>query len=115
VRRRRDAAAAGLARKSAEAVPAIVRAAIDFQETVRRVSDPALFGRPVVVTNAQYRFPVAEQLAAIGAQADILLEPAPRDSGRSDLRDEKRRTAKSKSMQSRVVGHHHLVTVVCDP
>jgi mannose-1-phosphate guanylyltransferase/mannose-1-phosphate guanylyltransferase/mannose-6-phosphate isomerase len=52
-----------------------------FQETVRRVSDPALFGRPVVVTNAQYRFLVAEQLAAIGAQADILLEPERRDSG----------------------------------
>jgi mannose-1-phosphate guanylyltransferase/mannose-6-phosphate isomerase len=52
-----------------------------FQETIRRVSDPALFGRPVVVTNGQYRFLVAEQLAAIGAQADILLEPVRRDSG----------------------------------
>jgi mannose-1-phosphate guanylyltransferase/mannose-6-phosphate isomerase len=52
-----------------------------FQETVHRVSDRALFGRPVVVTNAQYRFLVAEQLAAIGAQADILLEPVRRDSG----------------------------------
>ena len=52
-----------------------------FQETIRRVSDPALFGRPVVVTNAQYRFLVAEQLAAIGAEADILLEPVRRDSG----------------------------------
>jgi mannose-1-phosphate guanylyltransferase len=52
-----------------------------FQETVRRVSDPALFGRPVVVTNAQYQFLVAEQLAAIGVKADILLEPVRRDSG----------------------------------
>jgi mannose-1-phosphate guanylyltransferase/mannose-6-phosphate isomerase len=52
-----------------------------FQETVRRVSDPALFDRPVIVTNAQYRFVVAEQLAAIGTQADILLEPLRRDSG----------------------------------
>src|ERR1700733_13154312 len=52
-----------------------------FQETIRRVSDPALFGRPVIVTNAQYRFLVVEQLAAIGARADILLEPARRDSG----------------------------------
>src|SRR6516165_11494221 len=52
-----------------------------FQETIRRVSDPALFGRPVVVTNGQYRFLVAEQLAAIGAEADILLEPVRRDSG----------------------------------
>src|SRR5580658_8912614 len=52
-----------------------------FQETIRRVSDPALFGRPVIVTNGQYRFLVAEQLAAIGKEADILLEPARRDSG----------------------------------
>ncbi len=52
-----------------------------FQETIRRVSDPALFGRPIVVTNGQYRFLVAEQLAAIGAEADILLEPMRRDSG----------------------------------
>jgi mannose-1-phosphate guanylyltransferase/mannose-6-phosphate isomerase len=52
-----------------------------FQETIRRVSDPGLFGRPIIVTNGQYRFLVAEQLAAIGAEADILLEPKRRDSG----------------------------------
>jgi mannose-1-phosphate guanylyltransferase / mannose-6-phosphate isomerase len=52
-----------------------------FQETVRRVGDPALFGRPIVVTNSQYRFLVAEQLADIGVEADILLEPVRRDSG----------------------------------
>lgn len=52
-----------------------------FQETVRRVSNPVLFGRPVVVTNKQYRFLVAEELAALGAEADILLEPSRRDSG----------------------------------
>jgi mannose-1-phosphate guanylyltransferase/mannose-6-phosphate isomerase len=52
-----------------------------FQETMRRVSDPALFARPIVVTNGQYRFLVAQQLAAIGAEADILLEPMRRDSG----------------------------------
>jgi mannose-1-phosphate guanylyltransferase/mannose-6-phosphate isomerase len=52
-----------------------------FQDTVRRVSDPALFGRPIIVTNNQYRFLVAEELAAIGIEADILLEPMRRDSG----------------------------------
>src|SRR5438876_8362688 len=52
-----------------------------FQNTVRRVSDPALFGRPIVITNGNYRFLVAEQLAAIGIAADILLEPLRRDSG----------------------------------
>ena len=52
-----------------------------FQETLLRVSDPALFGSPIVITNGNYRFLVAEQLAEIGLAADILLEPARRDSG----------------------------------
>jgi mannose-1-phosphate guanylyltransferase / mannose-6-phosphate isomerase len=52
-----------------------------FQDTLRRVSDPTLFGRPLIVTNKQYRFLVAEQLAAIGVEADIMLEPMRRDSG----------------------------------
>ncbi len=52
-----------------------------FQETMRRVADPAVFGRPIIVTNNRYRFLVAEQLAAIGMEADILLEPLRRDSG----------------------------------
>lgn len=52
-----------------------------FQETLLRVSDPALFARPIVITNFKYRFLVAEQLAEIGVAADILLEPVRRDSG----------------------------------
>src|SRR3954447_733664 len=52
-----------------------------FQDTLLRVSDAALFDRPVVITNTTYRFMVQEQLAEIGVQADILLEPMRRDSG----------------------------------
>ena len=52
-----------------------------FQDTMSRVADPGMFGRPIIVTNHQYRFMVAEQLAEIGVEADILLEPARRDSG----------------------------------
>jgi len=52
-----------------------------FQDTIHRVLDPALFARPIIVTNTQYRFLVAEQLAEIGAEADIMLEPLRRDSG----------------------------------
>ncbi|HVY59201.1 MAG TPA: mannose-1-phosphate guanylyltransferase/mannose-6-phosphate isomerase [Xanthobacteraceae bacterium] len=52
-----------------------------FQETIRRVSDPELFAPPIVITNSQYRFLVAEQLAEIDAKADILLEPSRRNSG----------------------------------
>ena len=46
-----------------------------------RVSDAALFERPIVITNTAYRFMVLEQLAEIGIEADVLLEPMRRDSG----------------------------------
>jgi mannose-1-phosphate guanylyltransferase/mannose-6-phosphate isomerase len=52
-----------------------------FQDTLVRVSEPALFERPIVITNAAYRFMVIEQLAEIGIEADVLLEPMRRDSG----------------------------------
>src|SRR5215475_1481344 len=52
-----------------------------FQDTLVRVSDDSLFERAIVITNAAYRFMVLEQLAEIGVQADVLLEPARRDSG----------------------------------
>jgi mannose-1-phosphate guanylyltransferase/mannose-6-phosphate isomerase len=52
-----------------------------FQETMLRVADAAVFARPIVITNAQYRFTVKDQLAEIGVEADILLEPMRRDSG----------------------------------
>lgn len=52
-----------------------------FQETLLRVSDTALFERPVIITNNAYRFMVLEQLAEIGLEADVLLEPMRRDSG----------------------------------
>ena len=55
-----------------------------FQDTLMRVADPALFGRPIVITNGQYRFLVAEQLAEIGVEADIVLEPMRRDSAPGD-------------------------------
>src|SRR4051794_30677073 len=52
-----------------------------FQDTLMRVSDAALFERPIIITNAAYRFMVNEQLAEIGIEADVLLEPMRRDSG----------------------------------
>jgi mannose-1-phosphate guanylyltransferase/mannose-6-phosphate isomerase len=52
-----------------------------FQDTVTRVSDASLFDRPIVITNAAYRFMVLEQLTEIGVEADMLLEPVRRDSG----------------------------------
>ncbi|MCP8938222.1 mannose-1-phosphate guanylyltransferase/mannose-6-phosphate isomerase [Alsobacter sp. SYSU M60028] len=51
-----------------------------FQETMLRVADGSVFGRAIVVTAADFRFVAAEQLQAIGVEADIVLEPARRDS-----------------------------------
>ena len=52
-----------------------------FQQVLARVADPAIFGRPIVVTNVEFRFTVADQLQRSGTAADIVLEPAGRDSG----------------------------------
>src|SRR6266404_8281066 len=52
-----------------------------FQDTMLRVSDAKLFERPIVITNTAYRFMVLEQLAEMGLEADVLLEPMRRDSG----------------------------------
>src|SRR5664280_1971662 len=52
-----------------------------FQDTLLRVSEATLFERPIVITNKAYRFMVLEQLAEIGRDADVLLEPMRRDSG----------------------------------
>src|SRR4029079_3581093 len=52
-----------------------------FQDTLLRVSDATLFARPGVLTTSSSRFMVREQLAEIGLEADVLLEPMRRDSG----------------------------------
>src|SRR5947209_18755459 len=52
-----------------------------FQQVLGRISDPELFGRPIVITNTDFRFVVAEQLRERGVEADIVLEPMSRDSG----------------------------------
>ncbi len=51
-----------------------------FQNTVAMLADRELFERPLILTNHDYRFLVAEQLAAIGAEAEIVIEPIRRDS-----------------------------------
>jgi len=52
-----------------------------FQMIVDLLGDREIFAEPVVVTNVDYRFLVAEQLEEIGAKARIVLEPTRRDSG----------------------------------
>jgi len=52
-----------------------------FQETVLRVRAELFDPRPLVVTSELHRFTVERQLAEIGAEADLLLEPCRRDTG----------------------------------
>jgi len=51
-----------------------------FQETLQRVSGENRYARPIVVTNAEYRFIVREQADEIGIElAAVLLEPVARN------------------------------------
>jgi len=52
-----------------------------FQQVLDRVSDRDLFARPIIITSAEFRFVVAEQLRERNIEADIVLEPMRRDSG----------------------------------
>ncbi len=52
-----------------------------FQQVLGRVSNRELFAPPLVITNSDFRFVVAEQIRACGAEAEIVLEPQRRDSG----------------------------------
>ncbi|HVW91948.1 MAG TPA: mannose-1-phosphate guanylyltransferase/mannose-6-phosphate isomerase [Devosia sp.] len=50
-----------------------------FEQTLRRVGDAARYTAPIVITNAEYRFLVAEQAQEAGvATAAVLLEPVAR-------------------------------------
>ena len=59
----------------------IVGSTSTFQQVLARVNGAELFARPIVITNADFRFVVAEQLRESGVEADIVLEPVRRDSG----------------------------------
>ena len=50
-----------------------------FQLMVMSLSSD-VFERPIVLTNLEYRFIVAEQLSQVGIEAEVVLEPARRDS-----------------------------------
>ncbi|CAM5195214.1 hypothetical protein BTHI11S_00226 [Bosea thiooxidans] len=50
-----------------------------FQATLLRVAG-APFGKPIVITNHEFRFVAAEQMQAVGVAGEIVLEPERRDS-----------------------------------
>src|SRR5260221_4823225 len=45
-----------------------------FQHVLGRISDPELFGRPIVITNTDFRFVVAEPLPEPGVLASLPLQ-----------------------------------------
>lgn len=51
-----------------------------FQRVARTVTSHAAFDELIVVTSAEYRFTVLDQLQSVGASAQIVLEPMRRDS-----------------------------------
>ncbi len=51
-----------------------------FTMTLERVADRSLFTAPLIVTGADHRHLVADALRDAGVEAEILLEPSPRDS-----------------------------------
>ncbi|NJO53931.1 MAG: mannose-1-phosphate guanylyltransferase/mannose-6-phosphate isomerase, partial [Bacteroidales bacterium] len=51
-----------------------------YQQALARVSDPALFAPPIVITNEAFRFFALQQAEALGREPTVVLEPARRDS-----------------------------------
>jgi mannose-1-phosphate guanylyltransferase/mannose-6-phosphate isomerase len=51
-----------------------------FQQVLSRIRDRTIFDRPVVITNSDFRFIVAEQMRECAIEGDIVLEPVRRDS-----------------------------------
>ncbi len=58
----------------------LVGAFSTYQQTLRRVSDPTLYGVPLVITNEDFRFFAKRQAEDVGTPATVVLEPARRDS-----------------------------------
>src|SRR5580700_3343552 len=58
----------------------LVKERSTFQQVLGRIRDATIFDRPIVVTNSDFRFIVAEQMRACAIEGDIVLEPIRRDS-----------------------------------
>jgi mannose-1-phosphate guanylyltransferase / mannose-6-phosphate isomerase len=59
----------------------LVESKSTFQQVLARIAHRELFARAIVITSADFRFVVAEQLRESNIDADIVLEPMRRDSG----------------------------------
>ena len=52
-----------------------------YQDTLLRVADGELFGQPIVITGADFRFFARRQAEDLGIDATVVIEPMRRDSG----------------------------------
>jgi len=52
-----------------------------YQQALMRVSDPALFAPPIIMTSEAFRFFARQQAEELGLDATVVLEPLRRDSG----------------------------------
>ena len=70
--------------ESREALPKqfipLIGARSTFQAALDMLRDRTIFDPPIVITNLDYRFYAAEQVAEMDMQAEIVLEPVRRDS-----------------------------------
>jgi len=51
-----------------------------FQQVLSRIGDDAIFDRPIIITNSEFRFIAAEQMRECAVEGDIVLEPIRCDS-----------------------------------
>jgi mannose-1-phosphate guanylyltransferase/mannose-6-phosphate isomerase len=51
-----------------------------FQQVLARIGADQMFDRPIIITNSEFRFIVAEQMRECAVEGDIVLEPMRRDS-----------------------------------
>src|SRR5580698_6581274 len=68
---------------SRESMPKQFVALVDkrstFQQVLSQVGEDPLFDRPIIITNSDFRFIVAEQMRECAVEGDIMLEPMRRD------------------------------------
>src|SRR4029077_13563652 len=80
-----------------------------FQQVLGRVRDATLFDRPIVITNSDFRFIVAEQMRECAVEGDIVLEPTRRDSAMAVAGAAVRAAARDPAAIAIVLAADHVV------
>ena len=80
-----------------------------FQQVLDRVSREGLFAPPMIITNSEFRFVVAEQARARGVKATIVLEPQRRDSAAAIAAASELAMMKDQAAVLLVVAADHLI------